>query len=458
MARNPLATDRRQSTGREISSYVFFKKALTLYSATANMDSERDLVPRTALMNRDFILLWQGQLVSQLGNQAFALAMMYWLMETTGSASLMGLLMMVSLLPGVVIGPFGGALVDRHSRLGIIIISDLVRGVAVVLLAGAVFANPRDSRLIVGLLFAVGLLGGLVNAAFQPAIAAAIPELVPSEKLAAANALNQFSVQASMLLGQAAGGLLYRLLGAARLFFIDGATFLFAAVSSSFIRLSRKATREERTARQVLAAYVRDTADGIRYVRSRSGMLSFLVVAAGINFFAMPVIVLLPFYVADRLLRDSAWYGFLLAALGAGSLLGYLLVGSISIAGRRRPLIITSALLGTALLLAMAGPVRNPFLALALFACVGTCMGAVNIFVLTLIQITTPDEMRGRTTALVIALSGAATPFGMVLGGFLGDATGKNIPAIYILSGVLITLIVLSAAARPAFRRFLASE
>ncbi len=85
-------------------------------------------------------------------------------------------------------------------------------------------------------------------------------------------------------------------------------------------------------------------------------------------------------------------------------------------------------------------------------------MGAVNIFVLTLIQITTPDEMRGRTTALVIALSGAATPFGMVLGGFLGDATGKNIPAIYIFSGVLITLLVLSAAARPAFRRFLASE
>jgi MFS family permease len=302
------------------------------------------------------------------------------------------------------------------------------------------------------------LLGGLVNAAFQPAIAAAIPELVPSEKLAAANALNQFSVQASMLLGQAAGGLLYHLLGAARLFFIDGATFLFAAVSSSFIRLSRKATREERTARQVLAAYARDTADGIRYVRSRSGMSSFLVVAAGINFFAMPVIVLLPFYVADRLLRDSAWYGFLLAALGAGSLLGYLLVGSISIAARRRPLIITSALLGTALLLATAGPVRNPFLALGLFACVGTCMGAVNIFVLTLIQITTPDEMRGRTTGLVIALSGAATPFGMVLGGFLGDATGKNIPAIYIFSGVLITLLVLSAATRPAFRRFLASE
>lgn len=415
-------------------------------------------MPRTALMNRDFILLWQGQFVSQLGNQAFALAMMYWLMETTGSASLMGLLMMVSLLPGVVLGPFGGALVDRHSRLGIIIISDLVRGVAVLLLAVAAFASPPDSRLIVGLLFTVGLLGGLVNAAFQPAIAAAIPELVPSEKLAAANAMNQFSLQASMLLGQALGGLLYGLLGAAKLFFIDGATFLFAAVSSYFIRLPAKAPGQKATAWHVLAAYGRDTADGIRYARSRSGMSSFLLVAAGINFFAMPIIVLLPFYAADRLSRDSAWYGFLLAALGAGSLLGYLLVGSISIAARRRPWIITSALLATALLLATAGAIRNPFLALALFVCVGICMGAVNIFVLTLIQITTPDEMRGRTTALAIALSGAATPFGMVLGGVLGDATGKNIPAIYVLSGALITLLVISASARPAFRRFLASE
>ena len=411
---------------------------------------------KVALMNRDFLLLWQGQLVSQFGNQAFALAMMYWLMETTGSASLMGLLMMVSLLPGVLIGPFGGAMADRHSRLGIIISSDLIRGLAVLLLAGMVLMIPHASQSIVAALFVVGLLGGLVNAVFQPAIAAAIPDLVPPQKVAASNALNQFSVQSSMLVGQAAGGLLYRLLGAASLFFIDGATFLLAALSSTFIRLPRGDHVETLPVKQLLVAYAADTAQGIRYVWRRTGMRSFLMVASGINFLAMPVIVLLPFYVGGRLLRDAAWYGFLLAALGAGSLFGYLLAGSIKVPARYRPWVITAALLGTGLLLAAAGIVRGPPSALGLFAFVGICMGMVNISVITLFQITTPAEMRGRVTALVIAMSSAATPLGMLLGGILGDATHKNIQLIYVASGALMILLVAIAASRPDFRAFLA--
>ncbi|MDP3911399.1 MAG: MFS transporter [Gemmatimonadales bacterium] len=410
---------------------------------------------RRTLLNRDFLLLWQGQFVSQLGNQAFSLAMVYWLMEATGSASLMGLLMMVSLLPGVVIGPLGGAIADRHSRLGIIVVSDLVRGLAVLALAGVMFLRPQGTELIVGMLFAVALFSGLVNAVFQPAIAAAIPDLVPPQKVAAGNSLTQFSVQASVLVGQAAGGLLYRFFGAAYLFFIDGATYLVSAFSEAFIRIPQKRPGEKLPTKQTLAAYISDTVEGIRFVWRRPGMRSFLLVASGVNFLAMPVIILLPFYVADRLVKDSAWYGFLLAALGAGSLLGYLVAGTIRISARRRPWLITSALIGTGTLLATVGFVRGPVIALALFFGVGTCTGAINIFVITLFQIATPSDMRGRVIALVIALSGAATPLGMALGGLLGDATNKNIPLIYFACGALIGLLVVGAATRRTFHEFL---
>lgn len=407
------------------------------------------------LFNRNFFLLWQGQLVSQLGNQAFALAMMYWLMETTGSASLMGLIMMLSLLPGVLLGPFGGALADRHSRLAIIVVSDLMRGLAVLALAALMFLRPEADELIVGMLFAVALLGGLINAVFQPAVFAAIPDLVPTGRVAAGNSLTQFSVQASVLTGQALGGLLYRALGAASLFLIDGLTYLFSAISEAFIRIPQTRPDRERSDTDVLAAFLRDTAEGIRYVWSRPGMRAFLGVAAGLNFLAMPVFILMPFYVSDWLLRDALWYGLLLAALSAGAMLGYLLAGTLRISAQRRPLAVTIALLGTATLLTTIGAVRHAGIALILFLGVGLFTGAINIFVITLFQTTTPGEMRGRVMALVIALSGAATPAGMLVGGILGDATSKNIPLVYSACGVLIGLLVLIASMGSGYREFL---
>jgi MFS family permease len=407
------------------------------------------------LLNRDFVLLWQGQLVSQLGNQAFALAMLYWLMEATGSASLMGLVMMASLLPGVVLGPFGGAVADRYSRKRIIVLADLLRGCSVLGLGGVLWWRPEETSLVLGLLFAVALFGGVVNAVFQPAIAAAIPDLVPRDRLAAANSLNQLSVQASVLLGQALGGILYRLLGPALLFVLDGVSYLLSALSEMWIRLPPAPSREPLAPRQALAAYGRETLEGLRYVWQRVGMRSFLLMASGINFLAMPVLVLLPFYVQDQLGKGPAWYGFLLAAMGGGALVGYLLMGALPMTPARRPPILIAALLALGGLIIAAGFVQRPALALALLALMGLSTGVINIFLLTLFQVSTPAEMRGRVMGLVMALSSAATPLGMALGGVVGDLTGKNIPLIYLLCGGLMVGVVTVGVSRASLRDFL---
>lgn len=417
-----------------------------------------DPEPKRSLFNKDFVLLWQGQLVSQLGNQAFSLAMMYWLMETTGSASLMGTVMMVSLLPGVVVGPFGGALADRNSRWGIILVSDLARGAMILGLAGLMFLRPGEHELIIAVLFVVALLSGVVRAGFQPAMSAAIPDLVPRDKVAAANSLMQFSVQGSVFVGQAIGGLLYRWMGAAHLFVIDGVTYLLSALSEAFLRIPQKRPAELLSLQEVVAAYKKDTLDGIRYVWRRRGMRSFLFLSSAVNFFAMPVILLLPFYANEELGQGAAWYGFLLAAVGAGSLFGYLVAGTVQIPPERRPWIVLSALLTTAAALAGLGMTQTPLIALALMFVVGSGTGIINILVMTLFQVATPSEMRGRVMSLVLALSSAAAPLGMALGGFLGDATDKNIPALYVGCGVTIAVLSLLAATRASFREFLKSE
>lgn len=439
--------------------------------------------PATRLFNRDFVLLWQGQLVSQVGNQAFLVAQMFWLMEATGSASLMGLLLMSSALPGVVLGPFAGTFADRHSRKAIIVVADLARGLAVLGLAGLLFVRPAWTETIVVVLFGVALWSGILGAVFNPAITAAIPDLVPAARLQAANSLNRFSNQGATFLGQAVGGVAFRMLGAPLLFLVDGVSYLLSAVSEAFIRLPATVSARDdaevtagaevggRNAadrpagqgvdskrRTSLHEYLADTAEGFRYVWNWRGMRTFVLTATGVNFLFMPVFVLLPFYVSDVLGRSADWYGFLLASLSLGALAGLAAAGSLRMAGTARVVILTGAFLGATGLIAVLGMVQRPLLALTVTFAMGVFSSMVDIFVLTLVQLSTPAEMRGRVMGLVLALAGAATPLGMAGGGILADLTGRRVPATFMTVGLLASGLVLLSATRPSFREFLATD
>jgi MFS transporter, DHA3 family, macrolide efflux protein len=411
------------------------------------------------LWNRNFFLLWQGQTVSQLGNQAFSIAMMFWTMEATGSASLMGLLMAASLLPGVLLGPFGGTFADRHSRIRILVVCDVLAGLGVLGLSAVLFAAPDAVDWIVVVLFSIAVLGGIIRAFFMPAISAAIPDLVAEERLAAANSLNQFSVQASVFLGQAAGGVLYRVLGAPLLFFFDGLTFLFSAVSETFIRLEEKPRpREEAGRREVLRGFLRETGEGLRYLWGRTGMRDLAAAASVANFFFMPVFVLLPFYVTDRLGVGAGWYGFLMAALSAGTVAGFLLAGLLRLQGSARFWVVFASLLLATAMPAPLGFNRQPWVALAVLFVSGATIGLINVNFITLTQAATPAELRGRVMGLLGTVSGALMPLGMAVGGVVGDLTGKNVPLVYTACAALGALVVLLLIPRRATREFLAQE
>jgi MFS family permease len=410
----------------------------------------------TRLMNKDFFLLWQGQFVSRLGSQAFMIAMMFWLKHATGSATLMGTLMMVSMLPMVLLGPIGGTFADLHSRRTIIIVSDVIHGVFVVSLAVLMFARPDATGAIVVWLVIVSVISGVVAAFFRPAITAAIPGIVPEEKVAAANSLNEGSYHISTLIGQGAGGVLFRILGAPVLFLIDGLTFLYSALSEVFISIPQTLPERKTHWRDELRRFGADTREGLRYVWAQTGMRNLFLAAALLNFFAMPYFVLFPFYVEDVLGATTDWYGYILAGYGAGSLLGYVFYGSVRVSGRAQSRMLISFLAVFCVCLSAMGFSRSPFLSLALIGAAGFLSGAFNVAVITLIQVATPDEMRGRMFGLLQTLSGGLTPISMGLAGIVADLTGKNIPMIFVACGVILIVISLTIAANREFREFLA--
>jgi len=411
------------------------------------------------LFNRNFILLWIGQAISQLGNQAYGLAVTFWLMEKTGSASLMGLLMTAGSLPGLLLSPFGGTVADRHSRIRIIIVSDLIAGFAVLGLTAATFLVPGRTHLLVTLLFIVAVTMGVNRSFFVPAIAACIPDLVPEEKLAPANSINQFTVQASLLVGQAAGGVLYRVIGAPLLFLFDGLSFLFSAVSSLFIRLDESGRKRSsgKTGREAFQEFMRDTAEGFRFVWSNRGLRDFVLSVSVVNLLLMPVIVLLPFYVRLFLHKDSAWFGFLMATISVGSVCGFLLAGVLRLKGQARARGILVALVVLPAVFGSFGFMLLPAAALlGAFVC-GAALGFINVQFATMTQLSTPPELRGRVLGLLNTMAGGLMPIGMALGGFAGDLTNKNVPLVYSVCGGLSILVILSTTARRSSREYLAN-
>jgi MFS family permease len=415
----------------------------------------KEVQPPRSFLNRDFFLLWQGQLVSQIGSQAFLVGMMYWAMEATGSGSLMGVLMMLTMLPGVLLGPLGGTVADRFSRKLIIVICDVLSGIAVLILTGLFMTETTSKEVLILCLLLVAASVGVIQAFFRPAILAAIPDLVPEERISAANSLNQFSYQFSSVLGQGTGGLVYSFLGAPLLFLVDGLTFLFSALSESFIKIPQKAPEKSVNGKEALASFRTDLLYGLRFVWRWVGMRDFLIMVGLVHFFAMPFIVLMPFYAEFCLGKGADWYGFLMASFSGGSVTGYVLAGTFSLAGRMRSQFLLLLLSVASILYGILGFLGNPFLALLVIFFSGAMLGIFNVNTMTIIQTSVTSELRGRVMGLVMTIANAASPLGMLAGGIAADLTDKNIPLLYAFCGGSIVVAVLLLGTRRPVMEYL---
>lgn len=419
---------------------------------------EMVLEQRTKLMNRDFFLLWQGQFISQIGNNVYAVAMIFWIAQATNSASVLGLLMMLSTLPAALLGPLGGTLADRISRRRIIIVTDLLCGLTVLGLAGLLTAAPSAKGLILPALFVGSLLIAVMGTFFRPAIAAAIPDIVPQDKVLAANSVSQLTLQLSQFVGQGLGGVLFRLLGAPVLFCLNGLSYLFAAFSETFIDIPQMPARQSCGWRELVQSYKRDTAEGFRYVRHTPGMWNVFFTIGFLNFFLVPIGLLLPFYTEHYLKASSDWYGFLIAGLGAGAMVGSILAGSLKLSGAAKSKYVVAFLFLTSVFLGLLGLSTRPALSLLLVLLAGVASGFLNITIVSVLQVRTPTEIRGRVFGLLNTLTTGLVPVAMGLSGVLADLTGKRIPLIYALCGGITALLTGLVALNGNFRRFLAYE
>jgi DHA3 family macrolide efflux protein-like MFS transporter len=410
----------------------------------------------TTLFNKNFVLLFQGQFVSQLGSFVYFVAIVFWIKHATDSATIVGLIAMLATIPGILLGPFGGTFADHFSRKKIIVIGDIINGLTISSIAALMFFSPESTELIITLLFIEAVINGTVKSVFNPAIAAAIPDIVPEKSVDTANGLLQSSMQIAMLVGQTIGGVVYQLLGAPFVMLIDGATYLLSALSESFISIPQKKREVSETWSAAFQKFKGDTREGLRYVQEAEGLMGLFLVIALINFFTAPFGVLLPFFVEDTLGSTPAWFGYIIGGMAVGSIIGSVLAGALNVAPKNKGKVVIAALsLLAAGFIAFAYS-SGPVVALLILAVVGLCSGIVAVLITSIIQLNTPTEIRGRVFGLLGTLSAGLTPISLGLAGVIADLLDRNIPLIYMASGLCILLLMPPLIINKSFHNLMA--
>jgi DHA3 family macrolide efflux protein-like MFS transporter len=409
------------------------------------------------LLNRNFLLLLQARSVSNLGQQASHIAIIYWVMQATGSATQMGVVAMLGSIPALLAAPIGGFLADRYSRKWIMIGNDLFRAVILVVLPFLLWSEVDVTWIMIYVYlatFAMAASGSI----FMPAVGAILPQLVPKQTLTRANSLTQGSSALTSLLGQGLGGVLFRVLGPALLFLMDAFTYLLSAISILFIGEPARATREVPVERTIADAFVRDTKEGIGYCWQQVGLRKILLAALVVNFFAAPTIVLLPLLVDRTYGLAADWYGYFVALMVLGNIAGMLLTGTLNLTRKKRWAWATGGFtVGGIAFLAIGFAPPLPVTA-GLFFTLGAGTSVLNVLLISKVQASVAADILGRVMAALNVLSIGVVPIAMLVAGTITDALHQNVLPIFLASGVVSLVFSAWLANDRDIREYLSTE
>jgi hypothetical protein len=341
--------------------------------------------------NKDFRMLWYGQLVSQLGDWFDSIAIFALLLRLTGSGTAVSLVLVAQFLPPAIVGLWAGVVVDRLPRKQVMIAADIVRAALVPLLL--LIQSPD----MVWLAYVATALKFAVGAFFEPARQAAIPSIVAADDLIAANAISSVTWSAMLAVGAALGGVVVGFLGTTTAFVIDGCSFLLSAFFIARIALApRIANQESRTGLQ-------DLGDAAHYLRQH-GRVAIYAFTKGFWSIGSGALLLLSLYGRELfpLGNDSALsIGLLYAARGLGTGIGPVLATRW---GGSSPRFLARAIAPSFIITGIGYACFGgaPTLWLAALAVIFAHTGGSTqwTYSTALLQMAVPDRLRGRVFAV----------------------------------------------------------
>ena len=418
---------------------------------------------------RAFLTIWAGQAVSLLGSSLTSFALGVWVYQRTGSVTRFALIAFFASLPGLLLSPVAGALVDRWDRRRMLILSDSLAAATSAVLLLLLWDESRD-LLEVWHIYVLTAVASVANALQWPAFTAATTLLVPKRQYGRASGLSQMGLALSQILAPLLGALMLQWVRMRGILIVDLATFGVAVLALLAVRFREPDRAPETGAPRSL---LKESAVGWTYLRERPGLLALLLLFAGTNFnVGMLQALISPLILS---FASSTALGTVLSIAGVGMLAGTLVMGAWGGPRRRVHGIFAGLLVQGLVLLAGGLQPSVPLVAAAAFVLlftvpfVGGCSQAIW-------QAKVPPGLQGRVFAVrrMVALSSMPAAYFLAgpladrvfepmlapggalsgsVGAVIGVGEGRGIGLLFVLLGLLVVAALAIAAGYPRLRQ-----
>jgi len=382
------------------------------------------------MFNRDFLLMWQGGFISFFGDIIYGLAISYWVLQTTGSTALMGTSAALASLPRVLISPFAGALADRLDRKNILALTNLLRGILMLIMAFLTFRNLLSVQFVMFSAFFISAAGVFAG----PCIVSIVPDLVEKEDLVRANSIRSASFSVADLAGNGVGGFLISILGVPMLILLNAISFIYYYISLFFVKVPKRTLSVEHLKKNIWVDLKEGVIEFFQNIGLRNTMIGFMLAnffTAGMFSLSLAVFLQRGFTVEQ--------YGILMSFLGLGAFMGMFAIAFLKVPIKHYIKIITGGF-GFMGVCTVSLMFTHNFVLSCLLMCLGMIGNSManaimnSVFVLGVVP-----EKRGKLSGVMNTMSNSLTPVSSIMYGVLGEFISLSL-----LFGVGMTLGVSS--------------
>lgn len=366
------------------------------------------------MINKNFTLLWSGKIISQLGDKFYAIALAWWIMQKTNLPTIMGLFLLTTILPSVLLGFFAGALTDRWNKKAMMVVTDIIRGGFVLIIAFMAMVGFLE----VWQVFVIAFCLSIATAFFEPAIQAILPEIVEKENLTKANGMSQMVSGICTVAGPLMGSIAVSMFGIAWVFIANSISYFISAFFACFIVMNK--TNKNFNEKNFLW---KDIYEGIQFLKNKPNILSILKIIAIAHFFMGSLMVCMPFLAKGLEGNGIKNLGYLEMMMGIG-----LIMGSIFISVNKKAsinegkLILFIMLVGICFLIVSVEQffrVKLVYGYMVEMGIIGGCIAFASVFWQSLLQNYTPAYMTGRVFSVSSLIGNISLPIAYGIFGLL---------------------------------------